>query len=109
MQEQFDVLSMVRTAAAKRMLFLPHALRQMLWPDRMISVAEVRRVLTEGRVIEDYPEDARGLSCLMLGFGDANRPIHVVCSPKDDYVAVITAYVPDAGAWSADFRVRIKK
>ena len=44
----------------------------------------------------------------MLGFGANDRPIHVVCSPKDDYLAIITAYVPDADKWTKDFRMRAK-
>ena len=47
-------------------------------------------------------------SCLMLGYGLDSRPIHIVCAPKDDFLAVITAYLPDAGEWSEDFRKRIK-
>ena len=58
-------------------------------------------------MIEDYPEDVRGHSCLILGFGDGTRPIHIVCSPKDEYLAIITAYLPDEDEWSDDFRVRI--
>ena len=73
-----DILSHVRAAAEVRVLFVPDALRQMLRPDRMIRRAEVRRVIAEGEVIEDYPEDARGHSCLLLGFGNEGRPIHVV-------------------------------
>ncbi|MFH0965194.1 MAG: DUF4258 domain-containing protein [Planctomycetota bacterium] len=88
------------------MLFLPHALRQMLRPHRMISRLEVRQVISQGEVIEDYPEDPRGHSCLMLGLGDARRALHVVCAPKEDYLAIITAYLPDEHEWSRDFRVR---
>lgn len=73
-------------------------------PDRMITEAEVRAVIKEGEIIEDYPEDARGHSCLMLGY--TQRAVHVVCSPKDEYLAVITAYLPDPGEWSEDFRER---
>ncbi len=101
-----DVLDQVRAAASKRLLFLPHAARQMPRPDRMIAPADVRAVIVGGEVIEDYPDDARGHSCLLLGFDAAGRPIHVVCSPKPDYLAVITAYVPDPGQWSGDFRTR---
>ena len=39
-------------------------------------------------MIEDYPEDVRGHSCLILGRGNHDRPIHVVCSPKDGYLAI---------------------
>jgi hypothetical protein len=75
----------------------------------MISTAEVRQVITQGHIIEDYPEDARGHSCLILGQGKDNRPVHVVCAPKDEYLVVITAYVPDPQQWSDKFTRRVKK
>jgi hypothetical protein len=75
-------------------------------PDRMITTSEVRAVVRDGIIIEDYPEDVRGHSCLMLGYGYAGRPIHVVCSPKDEYLAVITAYVPVAEQWHSGFATR---
>jgi hypothetical protein len=61
---------------------------------------EIRSVLENGEIIEDYPEDPRGHSCLMLGYGDAGRPIHIACSPKKDFPAIITAYIPDKNEWS---------
>jgi len=59
-----------------------------------------------GELLEDYPEDARGHSCLLFGAGSDNRVIHVVCSPKDDYLAVITAYVPNPDEWEKDLKTR---
>jgi hypothetical protein len=100
------ILEDVRAAAQKRFLFLPHAIRQMSRPQRMISSNEVEDVVTQGELIEDYPNDPRGYSCLMLGFGEAGRAVHVVCSPKDEYLAIITAYLPDPDQWSEDFRRR---
>ncbi|MGB7207335.1 MAG: DUF4258 domain-containing protein [Pyrinomonadaceae bacterium] len=108
MESAFNtMLFAVRAAADKRILFLPHAVRQMARPDRMITTADIRSVIFDGEIIEDYPEDARGHSCLMLGFDDGIRAIHLVCSPKDEYLAVITAYLPDEAEWSKDFRVRL--
>jgi hypothetical protein len=104
-----DILKQVREAAAKRILFLPHALSQMNAPERMISTEEVRAVIFYGQVIEDYPEDARGQSCLMLGQGEGHRPIHVVCAPKADYLAIITAYLPSPRQWELDWRTRREK
>lgn len=101
-----EIAQQVREAAAHRLLFLPHAVRQMARPDRMISVAEVRHCVTEGSVIEDYPEDARGHSCLMLGEGAGGRPLHVVCSPKNNYLAIITAYQPSPAEWHENWRTR---
>ncbi|MDE3019592.1 MAG: DUF4258 domain-containing protein [Nitrospirota bacterium] len=99
-------LEEVRRATQKRLLFLPHAIRQMSRPERMITPQEVERVVMTGELVEDYPHDSRGHSCLLLGLGDADRAIHVVCSPKADYVAVITAYLPDTTQWSSDYRRR---
>lgn len=70
--------------------------------------AEIHQVITTGEVIEDYPEDARGHSCLLLGFGIEGRPIHVVCAPKEQYLAVITAYLPHQNEWGKDYRSRVK-
>ena len=77
-------------------------------PDRLITTAEIHSVVEHGKIIEDYPEDVRGHSCLMLGYGEGNRAIHVVCSPKDKYLAIITAYLPAEDEWSDDFRGRVK-
>lgn len=101
------ILEEVRAAASKRILFTPHAIRQMSLPERMITPAEVRDVVATGEPVEEYLEDPRGPSCLLLGFGDGGRPLHVVCAPKMEYLAVITAYIPDPQRWSADFKRRL--
>ena len=93
------ILEEVRRASVKKRLYLPHALRQMTRPDRMITTEEVRSVVEHGDLVEDYPDDPRGHSCLMIGFGDGGRPVHVVRAPKDEYLAIITAYLPDPREW----------
>ena len=100
------IVERVRHAAGKRMLFLPHAVRQMARPDRMIEPDEVHMVVERGDLIEDYPGDVRGHSCLLCGRGKGGRNIHVVCSPKDDFLAIITAYLPAESQWSDDRRTR---
>ena len=104
-----ETLNRVRRAAAQRFLFLPHAVRQMARPERMITPGEVHSVILHGDVIADYPEDQRGHSCLMHGRGNGGRDIHVVCSPKDEYLAIITAYLPSEVEWTEDFRTRKTK
>ena len=95
-------------SARRKILFLPHAIRQMSRPDRMITVRDVRSVIMRGDIIEDYPEDARGHSCLLLGRDTHGRAIHVVCSPNSRFLAIITAYVPEPKEWDAAYRVREK-
>ncbi len=63
--EQQNILTHVGEAAAKRILYLPHAVNQMNSPERTISTQEVCSVVLSGVIVEDYPEDARGHSCLL--------------------------------------------
>ena len=75
-------------------------------PDRMITPSEIRAVIMQGEVIEDYPEDIRGHSCLLHGYGVDQRDIHVVCAPDEDFLAIITAYLPTDERWEQDLRTR---
>lgn len=103
---QTEIQAQVQKSAERRILYLPHAIHQMNHPERMISTSEVRQVVLNGQIIEDYPEDVRGHSCLMLGYGVDHRPIHVVCAPKSTYLAIITAYLPTKNKWNTDWKTR---
>lgn len=73
---------------------------------RHISVQEIQEAVTSGQIIEDYPSDKYGPSCLLLGFTSANRPLHIQCSyPSRPRVKIITAYEPDMAQW-ADYKTR---
>ena len=47
-----------------------------------IPVATLEAALLRCEVIEEYPTDPRGPSCLVLGFAGP-RPIHAVCAVKE--------------------------
>jgi hypothetical protein len=74
-----------------------------------ITMAELEAALRDCEIIEDYPEDLRGHSCLALGFAET-RPIHVVCAVKDSprEILLITVYDPSLrpDKWEPDFRHR---
>jgi len=72
----------------------------------MISPIDVREIIEYGEVIEDYPLDHRGHSCLIMGYDNENRPVHIVCSPKEDYLAIITAYIPSLEEWEKGYKKR---
>jgi hypothetical protein len=93
------------SSANKKILFLPHAIKQMSRPDRMITIDEIREAVLLGEIIEEYPEDQRGESYLIF-HAKQNRVIHVVCAPKTEYLAIITAYLPAPNQWSSDFKTR---
>ncbi len=45
---------------------------------RDIAVAEVEDAISgQSEIIEDYPDDKYGPSCIILGFTKAGRPLHV--------------------------------
>jgi hypothetical protein len=49
-------------------------------------------------IIEDYPNDERGPACLVLGWADLARPLHVVVgygATSDVVIEVVTVYEPD--------------
>ena len=101
-----NIFDDIKTAANKRILYLPHAIRQMSRPNRMISPEEVRDVIEQGEIIEDYPDDQRGHSCLIFYYSLEGRPVHVVCAPKVDYLAEITAYIPSVEEWEENYTKR---
>ncbi len=84
--------------------FSQHAVDQAII--RHISVRELREAITGGEVIEVYPEDKYGPSCLIFGVTSVGRPLHVQCSdPARLLVKIITVYEPDPAIW-IEFKVR---
>jgi len=81
-----------------------HALHEAT-KDRIAVKEVIEAILDENaEIVEDYPDDPRGSSCLILGWTEEGRPLHVVVSYPPD-PAVITVYVPDPDRW-ADYRTR---
>ena len=70
---------------------------------RDISSQEIVQTVLAGEIIEDYPEDKYGPSCLMLGTTEAGRVLHVQVSYN---AKVITVYEPSLEEWEEDLRTR---
>ena len=84
--------------------FSKHAVDQTIL--RSISVREIREAIRNGEIIEDYPNDKYGPSCLIYGITSKKRPIHVQCSyPIRPLIKIITVYEPDPMRW-IDYRFR---
>jgi hypothetical protein len=80
--------------------------------DDNILPNEILSGIHKAIVVEDYPEDARGLRVLVLQRDAGNRPVHVVWAIPTTQRAVaivVTAYRPDPAQWSSDFVKRRKK
>lgn len=74
---------------------------------RRISVHEVyEAIMSRSFVVEDYPDDKYGPSCLLCGFTKAGRPLHIQCSyPDRSLIEIITVYEPDKDQW-IDHKIR---
>jgi hypothetical protein len=78
--------------------FSKHAVDQSII--RRISVQDVCDVINNGTIIEDYPDDKYGPSCLIFGLTAERRPIHIQCSyPSRPIVKIITLYEPNPSRW----------
>ena len=100
-----DLLSEIQTAVrsgAFRMTV--HGLREATADG--FAIRDVRDAIISPRaeILENYPEDPRGASCLMLCWTADERPIHMVVS-HPPVVAVVTVYVPGEDRWQ-DLRTR---
>ena len=78
--------------------FSRHAVKRAV--ERNIGEQEIRQAGMTATVIEEYPEDKYSPSCLLLGFTEAERPLHIQVSLADgDLVKIITLYEPLATEW----------
>lgn len=78
--------------------FSRHAVDQSIL--RRISVREVQEAIASGEIIEDYPDDKYGPSCLVFGTTIDERLLHIQCSyPSRPLVKIVTLYEPDPERW----------
>ena len=78
-----------------------------------LDIEEIEAAMLQGEIIEDYPEDPRGPSCLIAGRA-GTRHVHVVLGwarsrgQAARTLRVITVYIPKPPKWK-DHRTRETK
>ena len=72
---------------------------------RGIRSGEIEEAVIAGQVIEDYPDDKYGPSCLILGETKSGRILHVQVSYPAN-VKVVTVYEPSLDEWEPDWKTR---
>jgi hypothetical protein len=84
---------------ARRYRFSSHAEKER--DSDQITLDEFEHALGAGpEVIENYPTDPRGASCLALGLTAKGEPIHAVCGLSvPNVIVVITIYRPNPSEW----------
>jgi len=97
-----DLNEIQQLARRGRYEFSIHAQRERLEED--LDVAEIEQAIAHGEILEEYPADPRGESCLMLGYV-RTQPIHAVLgwtrrkSEGERVLRIITVYVPRLPKW----------
>jgi hypothetical protein len=64
-----------------------------------ITYDEICQTLLTSSILEEYPDDPRGESCLAYGKLPDGRYLHVVIGRKQDFLVAITAYLPTLPKW----------
>jgi hypothetical protein len=65
-----------------------------------LTVFQLEFALSNRKIIEQYPDDPRGESCLVLGFTHERTPVHVVCGKNPSgHLILITVYIPTMPKW----------
>ena len=69
---------------------------------------DVVNCITNGEIIEQYPEYWLNPACLVFGQDASNNALHVVVG-VDEFVHVVTAYGPDSTTFMPDMKTRREK
>ena len=78
--------------------FSRHALKRVV--ERNTSDQEIGQAGVQANIIEAYPDDKYSPSCLLLGFTQTRRPLHIQVSlAETELVKIITIYEPDPREW----------
>ena len=85
-----------------RFIISNHARTRMF--QRNISTADIRKVIRNGEIIEEYLNDEPCPTALFLGFPNG-RPCHVVVAQCEDHARIITVYSSRNEKW-IDYRIR---
>ena len=68
--------------------------------ERDLDAFDLAESVAKGEILEDYPDDPRGPSCLLLCRLPDESFLHVVCGLDDSgWLVIITAYKPEEPKW----------
>ena len=104
MTEDSDLSALREATRDRRVLWHLHSLERML--ERGISRTEVLQAVSDGEVVEEYPEDRPFPSYLFMNVDQ--QPLHVVAAtdPSAQVCHIITVYRPDTEHFGDDLKTR---
>jgi hypothetical protein len=98
--------SVCQAVRARLVRVSAHALREA--EVDQLTIEDIEAATLSGECIEDYPDDPRGPSCLVLGHLTDGGAVHALWgfdAPSRQAI-LITVYRPDPQRWSEDLRTR---
>jgi hypothetical protein len=101
-------LDLIRELVARREVRISEHGYDELAQDGILA-RDVVSGVQEADVVEDYPDYPKGPCVLVLQKDADGRPVHAVWGiprGKTSPAVLVTAYRPDPGRWSEDFRRR---
>jgi hypothetical protein len=72
----------------------------------MITTSEVGELCCAERSLRITLKMSAGIAAWCSVLATMAARSHVVCAPRGDYLAIITAYLPEPGEWQPGFRER---
>ena len=99
-----DINDFKKFCACGKILWTAHALERL--QERDISVDDVKNCIMNGEVIEEYPNDFPNPSALIFGCALDGKILHVVCGIDENFLYLITAYVPTTEKFFDDLKTR---
>ncbi len=104
MEKAIDIAS-IQSFFTNGMVFVTeHAAERIR--ERNISIKSIRFSVMNGEIIEQYPDDYPYPSCLILGFDECGKAMHICMSDEGSSSRIITAYYPDDALWKDGFKIR---
>jgi Domain of unknown function (DUF4258) len=97
-----DIDEIRQLVRQERYEFSIHAQQERLEED--LDVTEIEAALVQGELLEAYPNDPRGESCLVLGYAGA-KPLHAVLGwartrgEGENILRIITVDIPQPPKW----------
>lgn len=101
---ELDILELRKLCIPKNIRITLHAAKRL--EQRGIFIKDVISCITNGEIIEQYPDDYPYPSCLIFGMSVNEKFLHVVIGHHESELFLITAYFPSTDKWESDFKTR---
>ena len=87
-----DIKWIISSVEKENYFFFQHADKERMNDNLLIF--EIEESICAGSILESYEDDARGSSCLVVGFTKNGIPVHTVCGEGGGNLVIIPVYIP---------------